>query len=265
MEDLVRSQGPDRRRAGRWLRRVVLICRPDLAVLELTLTTLFNRDLWLRPLSRSRGDRSGAARQGWRMGVYAMWFVVAAIAGATSVLVQLDSLSPRTSGESRRLAGTTVLVLGVLTPLLLATSWSSVHVSDVRADTPGPDVLFHRSGAAWTIVLVGVLSHPLSMLVGYSGSGLPGSFPFLGAYASCVSASDSDRNTRVVIGYADSYPEAIAMRRRARKRPRSARDRARRRTTPSSLRCRPAGRMTENAHRVIARQTLTPPCVECAE
>ena len=66
-------------------------------------------------------------------------------------------------------------MLAVLTPVLLQRAWEPV--SRVRAGSPGVDALFGRSRVAWVIVLVGVLSHPGAMLLGYSGSGLPGGGP----------------------------------------------------------------------------------------
>jgi hypothetical protein len=53
------------------------------------------------------------------------------------------------------------------------------------------------------------------MLVGYSGSGLPGGGPRWPGVADCVTAPAPGRSVRVVVGYAESYPEANAMRERA--------------------------------------------------
>ena len=116
----------------------------------------------------------------------------------------------------RRFVGTLVLVLAVLTPLLLQRAWEPV--SRVRAKSPGVDALFGRSRIAWVIVLVGVLSHPGAMLLGYSGSGLPGGGPSFPGSAGCVSAPAPGGKVRVVVGYADSYPKALELRSRARRR-----------------------------------------------
>ncbi len=115
-----------------------------------------------------------------------------------------------------RFTGITVLVLAVLTPLLLQRAWSSAQDSRLADWPPGPDVLFRPSRVAWLVVLVGVLSHPGAMLVGYSGSGLPGGWPGFPGTSGCVVAPVADADVRVVVGYADSYPEAMALRERAR-------------------------------------------------
>ncbi len=80
---------------------------------------------------------------------------------------------------------------------------------------PWPDAFITRSTAAWAIVLLGALSHPGAMLVGYSGSGLPGGAPRFPTTADCVAPPTPGENVRVVVGYADSYPEANALRARA--------------------------------------------------
>jgi hypothetical protein len=53
------------------------------------------------------------------------------------------------------------------------------------------------------------------MLVGYSGSGLPGGAPRWPGPGDCIVQAASGRKVRVVVGYADSYPEAYSMRDRA--------------------------------------------------
>ena len=55
------------------------------------------------------------------------------------------------------------------------------------------------------------------MLVGYAGSGLPGSRPSVSATARCAPAPVAGRSVRVVLGYVDSYPKAVTMRERARR------------------------------------------------
>ena len=56
------------------------------------------------------------------------------------------------------------------------------------------------------------------MLVGYSGSGLRAGWPTFPGTAGCVVEPVAGSNVRAVVGYADSYPEAIAMQKRARMR-----------------------------------------------
>ncbi len=65
-------------------------------------------------------------------------------------------------------------------------------------------------------MLVGLLSHPGSALVGYSGSGLPGGWLSFPGSAGCDLAPVDGANVRLVVGYADTYPDATAMQARAR-------------------------------------------------
>lgn len=184
---------------------------------RLVVTTLFDQDLWhFAPVLGAAAIALALLAGAWRVSLYAGTFLVAALAAATWVFWSNVSLGlTEDEWAVRRLTGTTVLVLAVLAPLLLQRAWSSEPVSRAPAESPGLHALLWRSRAAWVIVLVGVLSHPGSMLVGYSGSGLPGGLPSFPGPASCVSASAPGENVRVVVGYADSYPEANALRGRA--------------------------------------------------
>src|SRR5262249_31338487 len=122
-----------------------------------------------------------------------------------------DSLNPIV-----RLTGTTVLSLAVLTPLLLQAAWSRSErpAARPRPVSPGPDALVWRSLGAWAIVLVGVLSHPGSMLLGSSRSGLPGGAPSFPTHSDCVAHTPADGRGRLV-AYADSYSTAFEIRRHA--------------------------------------------------
>ena len=185
--------------------------------LELSLTMLFSRDLWhLAPVVAVAAIVLALVAGAWKVFLFAASFLVVALVAATWVLMSNLGLAlTQDEWAIRRLAGTTVLVLAVLTPLLLARAWSSEPATGAREDSPGPDTLFQPSRVAWLVVLVGLLSHPASLLVGYSGSGLPGSAPRFGTVAACVSSPTPGKNVRLVVGYADSYPEAVAIRRRA--------------------------------------------------
>lgn len=184
---------------------------------RLVVTTLFDQDLWrFAPVLGAAAIALALLAGAWRVSVYAGTFLVAALAAATWVFWSNVSLGlTEDEWAVRRLTGTTVLVLAVLAPLLLQRAWSSEPVSRAPAESLGPHALLWRSSAAWVIVLVGVLSHPGSMLVGYSGSGLPGGLPSFPGPASCASGPAAGENVRVVVGYADSYPEANALRGRA--------------------------------------------------
>jgi hypothetical protein len=187
--------------------------------LKLNVTTLSDGSLWHHtPALGIAAIVLALLARAWRISSYAVVFVVGAVAAGTWVFWSNLSLAlTRDEWAARRFAGTTVLVLAVLTPLLLQGAWSSISASRAaRTQPPGQDVLFRRSRVAWIIVLVGLLSHPGAILVGYSGSGLPGGRPTFPGTAGCGSAPVDGANIRVVVAYADSFPEAMSVRARAR-------------------------------------------------
>lgn len=191
--------------------------------LDLAVTTLFERAGWgYVPLLAAAAVLLAALAGAWRAVVYTGVFAAASIAVATFV-VWSDPALPFTQEEKLnpivRLTGTSVLVLAALTPLLLQQAWSGLasaaSSSSRTATSPGPDGLLWRTRSAWAIVLVPALVYPASMLVGYSGQTLPGGLPRFPETASCGSAPISGAKVRVVVGYADSYPAAYALRDRA--------------------------------------------------
>jgi hypothetical protein len=189
---------------------------------RLVLRTLFDEDLW--PVVSFVGVTAvllAALARSTRTAVFGATFLAGSVAACTWAIwsnpslqfTQQDSLNPVV-----RLTGTTVLALGAMTPLLLQNAWDSSRVNRPgrsAAASPGPDGIVWRSLGAWAIVLVGVLSHPASMLVGYSGSGLPGGAPDFAGPGACVTAPAQGSAVRRVVGYASSYPEAEELRRRA--------------------------------------------------
>jgi len=185
--------------------------------LELSVATLFEQELWhFAPVLAAVAVVLALLAGEWRIPLYAGTFVIAATVASTWVFwSNLGLPLTQVDWASRRYAGTTVLVLAVLTPLLLQRAWSTEPASG-PAESPGPDALFRPSRVAWVVVLLAALSHPGSMLVGYAGSGLPGARPSFPGAAGCVAAPVAGANVRLVVGYADSYPEATAMRERAR-------------------------------------------------
>jgi hypothetical protein len=183
---------------------------------EIAVRSLVHEDVWfLAPLVGVAAVLLAALGGAWRVSVFAAASFAAGVAAVTWVLWVNHGISlVHEDWAIRRLIGTPALVLAALTPLLLQRTWSSAPTAPVPAPAPYPfrDHVFGPSLAAWGIVLLGLLSHPGSALVGYSGSGLPGgwmSFPG----ESCDAAP---ANAREVVGYAESYPEAEAMRERAR-------------------------------------------------
>jgi hypothetical protein len=189
---------------------------------RLVLRTLFDQDLW--PVVSLVGVAAvllAALAGSMRAAVFGATFLGGAVAACTWAIwsnpslqfTQQDSLNPIV-----RLTGTTILVLGAMTPLLLQNAWDgSREDRSARpvAVSPGPDGIVWRSLGAWAIVLVGVLSHPASMLAGYSGSGLPGGTPAFAGPGACVLAAAPGPPAQRVVGYASSYAAADELRRRA--------------------------------------------------
>ena len=111
--------------------------------------------------------------------MFAGTFLVAGVAGVTWVLwSNLGLALIHDDWAIRRFIGTTVLVLAAAdaapAPARVVVERRSRRARPrIRSAT----ILFGPSLAAWGVVLVGVLSHPGSALVGYSGSGLPGGWP----------------------------------------------------------------------------------------
>jgi hypothetical protein len=188
---------------------------------EITLRSFVHPDLWHFAWALAAAAILLAALAGsWRMSLYAATFVVAGLGTVTWILWVNQELGLyHEDWPIRRFLGTPMLVLAILTPMLLQRAWSSESaprspvVPSARLGVLS--VLFRPSSAAWLIVLVGLLSHPGSALVGYSGSGLPGGWPSFPGTADCDAAPVDGANARLVVGYADSYAEATAMRERA--------------------------------------------------
>ena len=177
--------------------------------LRITLETLFHRDLWhfapFLALAAIILALLGGAR---RVSLYAGAFLAAGVAVVTWILwVNHGIALIHDDWAIRRFVGTPVLVLAVLTPLLLQRAWSEPagRASGRRARRTSSSGRRERPGWSCSWVL---LSHPGSMLLGYSGSGLPGGAPRFPGDAGCASAPVAGDPVRVVVGYADTYPEA---------------------------------------------------------
>ena len=186
---------------------------------EISLRTLFHQGLWhFASVVAVAAIVLALLAGAWRLALYAGTLAVAGLAAVTWILWVNHGLTlVHEDWALRRLTGTTALALAVLTPLLLERAWRpSGPASRAVAAPSASDTLFRPSRVAWVVVLAGVLSHPASMLVGHSGSGLPGGWPRFPGTAGCAVAPVADADVRVVVGYADSYGEAIAMRGRAR-------------------------------------------------
>jgi hypothetical protein len=190
---------------------------------ELAVSSLFERDLWrIVPYIALAAILIAAFAGAWKVSIYAAVFLGAAIGGATWTIwanVNLPIGRDDSQTPIDRLTGTTVLTLAALTPLLLARAWSARGRTRDRASFSRPvplrDGVVWRSPWMWAVVALGLLSHPASMVIGYSGSGLPGGAPRWPGDGDCVTAPALGQSARVVVGYAESYPEAQAIRRRA--------------------------------------------------
>ena len=189
--------------------------------LELVASTLFEQKLWLLvPVLFVAATALAVLSRGWTVAVYGIVFVVSAAAAATWTIWAEPGI-PITQDDAQnpivRMTGTTILVIVALLPLLLEHAWtgSAERMFGTRSPKPGPDMLVSRSHAAWAIVLLAALAYPVSMLVGYSGQTLPGGTPSFPSSSDCIAVPVNGETVRVVVGYADSYSEANALRKRA--------------------------------------------------
>jgi hypothetical protein len=186
---------------------------------RLVIRTLFDQGMWPFVAGIAVAAVALAAlASAWRLVAYAATFLLTAGAACAWAIWSNTSLSFSEDDSLNpivRLTGTTILSLAVLTPLLLQVAWTGSGRRGVRPRraSPGPDALAWRSLGAWAIVLIGVLSHPGSMLLGYARSGLPGGAPTFPSHAGCV--AHAPRAGGRLVGYVDSYPEAFELRRRA--------------------------------------------------
>jgi hypothetical protein len=185
---------------------------------EITVRSLVHQGLWhYAPVLALAAIVLALLAGAWRISLYSAASLVAAVGAVTWLLWVNHGLTLiHDDWAIRRFTGTTVLVLAVLTPLLLQRAWSSAAAPTTVGVTARLGVLYRPTAVAWVIVLVGLLSHPGSALVGYSGSGLPGGWLSFPGTAGCDAAPVAGANARLVVGYADSYPEATVMRDRAR-------------------------------------------------
>jgi hypothetical protein len=184
---------------------------------EITLRSLVHEDLWhFAPLLAIAATLLALLAGAWRIGIFAAALLVAGVGAVTWILWVNHGLTLiHDDWAIRRFVGTPALVLAVLTPVLLQRAWSSVPASGMLGPNSRLHVFFRPMSAAWAIVLIALLSHPGSALIGYSSHGLPGGLPGFPGPADCVSPPVPNESVRVVVGYARSYPEANAMRRRA--------------------------------------------------
>jgi hypothetical protein len=189
---------------------------------ELAFEALFDADLWrYAPFVAAAAIALAAIGGAWRLAVFSGVLLAGSLTGATWatwVYTDLPIVRDESQNPIVRITGSTVLLFAALTPLLLQKAWDGFRSDEPQHRTgafPIRDALVWKSPWLWAIVAVGLLSHPGAILVGYSGSGLPGGAPVFISARACVAGSTQDRDVRVVVGYADSYSEARDLRRRA--------------------------------------------------
>lgn len=185
---------------------------------EIAVRSFFHESLWsFAPVLMVGALVLAVLSAAWRISLFAAAWLAAGVGAVTWVLWVNHGLALlHDDWAIRRLIGTPVLVLAVLTPLLLQRAWSSGARPPVARAWSGLQALFRPHAAAWSIVLVGLLVFPASALVGYSGSGLPGGWLGFPGTAGCGTPPVGGTDVRLVVGYANSYPEAERMGARAR-------------------------------------------------
>jgi hypothetical protein len=189
------------------------------ATVKLVASTLVAPDVWrLAPFVGAAAIALALFARAWIPAIYACAFIASAAVMAVWIIWSEVAL-PITMRDSNnpivRLTGTSILVLVALTPLLLERAWSAGRGADLALGVLGADLVAWRSLGAWAIVVAAVLVYPASMLAGISGSTLPGGMPHFPSVADCTPPPASGERVRIVVGYADSYPEADRVRARA--------------------------------------------------
>ena len=191
-----------------------------LPTIRLVVTTLFDFEFWLLvPAVALIATVLALFVRYWSGAVYAVTFVCTAgvvafwaiLSVPTFPISQDDSVNPIV-----RLTGTSILVLAALTPLLLENAWRTASADDGRGRGAIGSALDWRSRSAWAIVLAAVLVYPASMVVGYSGKGLPGGLPTFPSAEGCRPAPVDGAEVRLVVGHVASYPAAQKLAKRAR-------------------------------------------------
>ncbi len=186
----------------------------------LVLSSTFDYDLWLLvPVLGLAACALALAAGARRVPVFALCLVGASIVGSTWVIWSnpvFEITQDYGINPVGRLAGDLVLILGTLTPLVLAQAWlgSADRPSSVSESFPGHQQRW-RTSAAWAIVIAAVVVYPASMLVGTSALRLPGGLPRFPSAEECVRPWSEGRQARLVLGYEESFARAFVLRRKA--------------------------------------------------
>ena len=177
--------------------------------IELVVSTFFDYDLWLLVptlvVAASVLAYLGGAR---REAAFALTLLVTSLVGSAWTYWSNPSLEiSRDDGLVNRVVGSPLLMLGALLPLLLELAWSGNRARAAVSERGGGSIRTRRAALAAGIVLVAVAAYPAITLAG----GAP-RFP---SYDDCIQAPVAGQQVRVVFGYAETYPDASALRDRA--------------------------------------------------
>ena len=187
---------------------------------ELVVMTFFDTGLWLVvPILAGLAVGLAIVVRAWQLSVFTGVFAGAAFAAATWAIWANTALTLTPDNADNpivRLLGTPILVLALLTPLLLERAWGMAPRVPPQPAVHWWKWFLWRSRLTWVIVAVAAVAYPGSAIVGYSGQTLPGGLPRFPSATDCVVPSVSGQRVRLVVGYAGSYPEARALRARAR-------------------------------------------------
>jgi len=176
---------------------------------ELVVSTFFNYDLWLIVPTLGVAAAVLAYLAGARKeAVFALVFLGTSVVGCAWTFWSNPSLDiGADDGLVNRVVGTPLLVLAALMPLLLELAWRGR--SGVRAPAVAPRTTSQvaRAPLAAAILVAALAVYPAVTIA----RGKP-RFP---SADDCVRAPVEGQKVRVVFGYRDTYPEAIAVRDRA--------------------------------------------------
>lgn len=191
--------------------------------LWLVVRTFLDYDLWLlaTPLALTAvalAFLAGARRHA----VFVLVFIVVSVLGCAWAIWSepvLEITDDYGLNPVVRLVGGPTIVLVALTPLLLERAHACVRE---RRQSMSSSLFWRAAGTGragalpWVILLVALVGYPLSMLAGYSGLRLPGALPRFPSPDECITAPVDGEKVRVVLGYTDSYPDAMGLQERAR-------------------------------------------------
>jgi hypothetical protein len=189
--------------------------------LRLVVRTFLDYDLWLLAIPLSSTAAVLAYLAGARRhAVFVATFTGASIVGCAWAIWSEPALEITQDyglNPVVRLVGGPTLVLVALTPLVLERALAGGRQSRLAAAFWRVADAGRAGPLPWAIVAAALVGYPLSMFTGYGGLRLPGGLPEFPTQGECVVAVPTDGGrVRVVFGYAASYPDANALRDRAR-------------------------------------------------